>query len=152
MTTTDILAEYRRLAERLTLSDGERPLMRDCPCLENLSCSCCLGGGWHGRHGPFRCEHCDGKNYVPRLDLRDGQLVIPLALVLEVLFEAGVTIEEWYWVPHSNLLNRPAYGLSIRVDWQDKDRPDLKAVHADTVIEAVLAAANAALDAREAKP
>ena len=80
------------------------------------------------------------RRHIPRLDLRDGQPVVPLELVLEAL---AVTFGEvscaHYRVDHFD--NRP-WGSTIEEHTLDSGSP--------TVIEAVLAAANAALDAREA--
>ena len=87
------------------------------------------------------CGDCQ-KGYVPRFDLRDGQPVVPLDLCLEALFSANFEVilarpsPKWEW--NVGIRYKPTYG-----DFGQGMCYDL--------IEAVLAAANAALDAREAQ-
>ena len=114
MTATDILAEYRRLAERLTLPDSSRPLMVK-----------------HEKSAMWKETW-----YELRLDLRDGQPVVPLDLVLGALVSSDLgttTTGHPYSKWEVMILRQHVIELG------------------DSVVEAVLAAANAALDAREAK-
>ena len=110
MTTTDILAEYRRLAERLTLVDGSRPLMRP-------------PDAWMG------------ESSGPRLDLRDGQPVVPLDLVLQALRAIKMR-------PHLAPYMHQQWDVDLAVSYGNGN--------SENITEAVLVAANAALDAREA--
>ena len=134
MTTTDLLAEYRRLAERLTLADGSRPLMRTCEYCRN---------GWYPdwpSAEKSECMTCDSTGYVPRLDLRDGQPVVPLDLIEQALWESGF---------HVKLLRLRNDGRWSAHVYEARSFSDDS--QSTILIEAVLAAANAALDAREAK-
>ena len=129
MTATDILAEYRRLAERLTLSDGSRPLMKECPYGSPEEHQETL------RRSPRAvCRHCDMTGYVPRLDLRDSQPAVPLDLVLEALKKSEL------------------FGTLF---WEDSmwslELNDAGLLESTNIVAVVLAAANAALDAREGK-
>ena len=76
-------------------------------------------------------------NGQPRFDLRDGQPVVPLDLVLETL---EVLAEVFY----------EKAGDSFQVVWSWRTGGDY-ASRRPGLVEAVLAAANAALDAREGK-
>ena len=134
MTAPNLLAEYKRLAERLTLPDGRRPLMRQCQ---------------RGNHGAWQamrpqgsphktCDYCGvtghGIGYIPHLDLRDGQPVVPLDLVLQALRAIKMRT---HLAPYMHQQR----DVDLAVSYGNGN--------SENITEAVLVAANAVLDARE---
>ena len=127
---------YTKLAERLTLWDGSRPLITECH--------------WgtperHRQHnatpGMLRCTRCDGDGWKPLLAELNGEPTIPLDRVLAAMAAARFA---------------PTIGLSAGGSWWaycSWDKNIYESSHPTSrgasPTRAVLLAANAALDTRE---